>query len=128
MDDFNILGIGSNIGSGAIATIVTLAVLKWRMDRLDADRAQRKIDVDKKHEEIENKIEKLFDFKDSHEKEASQERLLLHQNVSKLEGILEFRGRENVEIMKRIEKIDQNVEQMKEDLAYLKVADKKHND
>jgi len=72
-------------------------------------------------------IEKLWDWKDKHEEEAGKERLLLHQNISKLEGLLEFRGRENIEIREKIDKITNTLEQMREDLAYLK-ANNKHKE
>lgn len=93
------------------AIILAGAIGTWAVMRYKLDSHSRQID-------------KLWDWKDNHEKEANAERLLLHNNVAKLEGNLEFRGRENIEIMKRIEKIDSNVELMKDDLSYLKAKNK----
>ncbi len=115
-DDLSIGGIGLNLG-----TILVTVAVAWGMNK-QGDKHR-----DEKLKEHDDKINKLFDLRDKHEEEANKERLLLHQNISKLEGIMEFRGRENIEIMKRVEKIDTNVELMKNDLAYLKVADKNKN-
>ncbi len=112
--DVSIGGIGLNVGSLIFSSGVAWAIVKKSLENVE-----EKI---KKHEQH---IDKLFDLRDKHEDEANKERLLLHQNISKLEGMLEFRGRENIEIMKRVEKIDNNIEDMKNDLAYLKVENKR---
>lgn len=115
-NEISIGGISLNV----LSIIVTLGIA-WGINKKTNESQDEKI---KEHQE---KINKLFDLRDKHEDETNKERLLFHQHISRLEGMLEFRGRENIEVVKRIEKIDFNVEQMKEDLAYLKASDKKNN-
>lgn len=68
-----------------------------------------------------NQLQKLWDYKDKHEEEAARERLILYQSIAKLEGVLEAKSKENLEIMRRLEHIDSNIIEMKEDLAELRV-------
>lgn len=65
-------------------------------------------------------IEKLWDWKDSHEKEASQERLSLHQNISKLEGGSEALHNSIGTIGSQLTVISESIKAMQQDLADLK--------
>ncbi len=69
-------------------------------------------------------IEKLWDYKDKHEEEAGKERLTLHQKIASLEGMVEARAKENVEVLRRLEHIDRTLSstfvEMKEAIAELK--------
>lgn len=65
-------------------------------------------------------IEKLWTWKDNHEAEAGKERLTIYQGISKLEGLMDAKSKENVEIIRRLENIDTTLMSMREDMATLK--------
>jgi hypothetical protein len=123
MISLGINNMGSDISIGGVSlnvmSIIIAIGIAWGIAKKTTEAQDDKL---KAHD---TKIDKLFDWKDKHEDDASKERLILHQNISKLEGMLEFRGRENIEIMKQIEKINNNLELMKDDLAYLKIDNKR---
>jgi hypothetical protein len=116
MISLGINNMGSDISIGGVSlnvmSIIIAIGIAWGIAKKTTEAQDDKL---KAHD---TKIDKLFDWKD-------KERLILHQNISKLEGMLEFRGRENIEIMKQIEKINNNLELMKDDLAYLKIDNKR---
>lgn len=72
-------------------------------------------------------IEKIWDWKDKHEDEAGKERLVLHQNISKLEGGWEATNTAFVHFGNQLQMISENLKVMQQDLADLK-AEKRARD
>lgn len=117
MSDINLSGLGINgitlLGSMAIA---------WGINKKTNEIQDANIENNKKL------IGKLFDWKDSHEKEAAQERLSLHTKIASLDGEMSARAKENAEILKRLEHIDRTLSttllEVREDIAELKAKTK----
>lgn len=97
------------IALGLAALAGTWAVMKYKLDSHS------------------RQIDKLWDWKDSHEKEAGIERLSLHEDIAKLEGGWIATSNSINHFGSQLQSIDGNIKTMQQDLADLKAEKRARN-
>ena len=75
--------------------------------------------------EIKRQIERLWDYKDDHEKEDSERHFIMSREISLLQGHMEARAKENTEILRQLDMINSNIVNMREEIAVFRADRRK---
>ena len=102
MGEFSIAGISLNALTIVVALGGTWAVMQWRISRLEDDREKEQKEDEHLQDQINHQLEKMWLWKDNHEKETTTDKIDLSGKISELKAAAYHQYSENRDNMLKV--------------------------